>query len=411
MNIKLKTPKYREFFKGSSMAKEMLMTFFATTLSIILTFGTAHYVDLHQKRQDGRQTAMMVIHDIDDYVESFRQLAKEEDESFQLALFVLNHLDEIEAIPEDSLQAVLDFIIQNEGGRNVYDDSKERTFLNSQDNWKNIDNPKFIDLVEEFFYKRRLTIQSFSTTIWQEPVPIEEYYELLRKDWSGESVFEYATFLREKLSDPRVVFFIQLSPRRQKFLNETANEWQHTSDQCKFLMGITDQELEEYIKKQERTGRPLKERDLLGRWVNMDNDRRFEGIEFLKDHTFYHTIKQYYPATLYSGKLILENITSGRWELRGDSLYRYYDSSWEYSLDKSQISYTEEMKDSVQHFIERTEASLVSMQEEKRKQPGRTSVRFVSIDASGTKVEMREQAETQNQEQLPAAYMVRDKEK
>ena len=47
--------------------------------------------------------------------------------------------------------------------------------------------------------------------------------------------------------------------------------------QCKFIMGITELKLEEYIKKQEHTGRPLKERDLMGWWACQTNDDYYKG--------------------------------------------------------------------------------------------------------------------------------------
>ena len=55
--------------RSASWAKELLMTFIGATLSIVLTFGTAHFVDQKQKLAEGRQTAMMVIHDIDECID------------------------------------------------------------------------------------------------------------------------------------------------------------------------------------------------------------------------------------------------------------------------------------------------------------------------------------------------------
>ena len=58
-------PKMYQHFVRNSMMKELFMTFIGATLSIVLTFGTAHYIDLREKKALGRQTAMMVIHDMD----------------------------------------------------------------------------------------------------------------------------------------------------------------------------------------------------------------------------------------------------------------------------------------------------------------------------------------------------------
>jgi hypothetical protein len=41
MNIKFNMPKFRRKLEWGGMAKELLLTFIGTTLSIVLTFGTA----------------------------------------------------------------------------------------------------------------------------------------------------------------------------------------------------------------------------------------------------------------------------------------------------------------------------------------------------------------------------------
>ena len=77
--IKVLLPKF-EALKGISWAKELLLSFIGTTLSIVLTFGTAHFVEQKQNREAGRQTAMMVIHDIENTADLFTSWEKEEEE-------------------------------------------------------------------------------------------------------------------------------------------------------------------------------------------------------------------------------------------------------------------------------------------------------------------------------------------
>ena len=44
------------------------MTFLGTTISIVLTFGTAAWLDHRQQIKNRRQTAMMVLSNIEDFV-------------------------------------------------------------------------------------------------------------------------------------------------------------------------------------------------------------------------------------------------------------------------------------------------------------------------------------------------------
>ena len=79
----------------ANMSREILMTTIATTISIILTFGTAHFLEERQKKAEGKQMVMMVIHDIDNAEETFRQMAKEEELSFMCAQLVLQNVDNL----------------------------------------------------------------------------------------------------------------------------------------------------------------------------------------------------------------------------------------------------------------------------------------------------------------------------
>lgn len=65
MNVKFKMPKFGRKLTGGSMMKELLLTILGTTISIVLTFGTAHYIEERQANQARRLMAMTIINDID----------------------------------------------------------------------------------------------------------------------------------------------------------------------------------------------------------------------------------------------------------------------------------------------------------------------------------------------------------
>ena len=50
------------------------MTFLGTTISIVLTFGTAAWLDHRQQIKNRRQTAMMVLSNIEDFVWNMRYI-------------------------------------------------------------------------------------------------------------------------------------------------------------------------------------------------------------------------------------------------------------------------------------------------------------------------------------------------
>lgn len=156
MIVKFRMPKLQLTFIKNSMLRELLMTFIATTLSIVLTFGTAHYIDEKNKKALGRQTAMMVIHDMDNTVELLKALSKEEELANELARYIIEHYDMIDSIDEDTIWTLSDYLTYDTNEDRIYkfDESTEKVFLSSQESWKNIDNAVFIDAVQDFYTLR-----------------------------------------------------------------------------------------------------------------------------------------------------------------------------------------------------------------------------------------------------------------
>ena len=50
MNVKFKMPKFGRKWTKKTWWKELLLTFLGTTISIVLTFGTTHWLDLKAKK-------------------------------------------------------------------------------------------------------------------------------------------------------------------------------------------------------------------------------------------------------------------------------------------------------------------------------------------------------------------------
>ena len=106
------------------MLKEMAMTIIATTISIILTFGSSSIIEKRQKEKNRRQTVMMVIHDIEENASIFREMLDDEKENIELAHYVINNIDNIDIIPWDTITKVYDYLLEGNGFR--LDESKEK---------------------------------------------------------------------------------------------------------------------------------------------------------------------------------------------------------------------------------------------------------------------------------------------
>ena len=405
MNVKVKMPKFGKPGKGNSWTKELLMSVIGTTISIVLTFGTAYLIEQKQRKVEGREIAMMVIHDIDQNAEIFREMAEDDAKDFELTMYVLQHIDSIEIIPFDTISAVVKYLSFVEGNKYQFDENIEKTFQSNQEIWRSIDAPPFIDMAREFFNHRRMTFQILNTSpIFHKPINDEESLPLIAKIMNTGKENDWYDFLRKKLQDEEVFLYIQRHYDRQNELNIKADNYQDISNRCKFIMNITDEELQAFLDKRKRAGKPLTDKKLVGRWTTLDEQP--QTFEFKRDHTFNQIIERLAPSPAYKGRLKILYTYTGRWEIKGDSLYRYFDGGIDYKIDRSSITYSPEMSDAIEQMIQKLEKDIVANLEQKKKQDRDTIVRAVAIDRSGNKVELTFPENDQNGR---VSYLIREK--
>ena len=393
--IRIRVPKWQAV-RSASWAKELLMTFIGATLSIVLTFGTAHFVDQKQKLAEGRQTAMMVIHDMEQTAELFREYAKEEEKSYNYAQYVLANMDRIDSISVDTLTVVVYLITSSAGPMYYEDDASEKVFLNSQDAWKNIDNPSFIDAVQAFYRDRRVVYDALNADqFFKRPVPNDEYYAYLQEKSllvEMDNAF-IVPYLREQSRKKTVLQFINYSFLRRRFYNQYADSFTSYANKCKFMMGITDDELAAYVQKMNRTGKQLKTKQLIGQWKLLTTAEMDVERDFRRDHTFEYRIVNYVSYAYYTGQVEFRYVLHGTWELQGDSLITFVEPDYEYEIDHSKINYQPELASSIDALFDTWKQNIeASMHEEEQKGVQRRAS-FASIDATGNKIELRSEDE------------------
>jgi hypothetical protein len=397
--------KEKKNFPHSQFLRDLALSIIGTTISIILTFGTAHIITEREKLADGRQTAMMVIHDIEEYASAFNKMAKEEIENYNLTNYVMEHLDSLEKLSIDTLYSAA-YFITNEGiDQYEIDDNIERTFQSTQDTWKNINTPSFIDEVRGYYYERRTLIKEMNhSTLFIPPIPYEELVQIAAKTWNKDFRENLEAFLREKLQLDEVRFYLARSRNREKELTERADQWKNKSERCKFLMGITDEELEQYLNTRKQHGSPLKDRQLIGQWRTIDDDPQL--YDFRRNHTFSQTVIRTYPGDVYSGFIRVIIHISGRWEIKNDSLYRYYDKGRTLEIDHSGISYSPDMKDSVDRLLNEWNTYYDNDADAQKNWTHEDIIRAATLDPTGKKIELSWLGED-NQQQT--SYFVKEK--
>ena len=374
------------------MWRDLMMTFLGTTLSIVLTFGTSQYLEDRQQKKAGRQMAMMVIHDIDNSITTFRDLADKEEQYFLMAQHVMNHLETIDSISRDTLSNVLDYLMASGDDQFMLDDSSEKIFLSSQEVWKNIDNATFIDVVQKFFYLRHNTYKFInSDKIWRCPIDEDEILALLPSYQYLE--IDYAKFLRDAFQRENVRLYISFSPARKREYNKVAENFQSISDQCKFIMGITDKELKEYVENLDQTGSPLKKHEIPGHWIAQSTSDQYLEFEFQDNDSIVVRQVTHVSDSHYTGYVDCYFTYTGTWELRGDSLITMLDHRFEFAMDTTKISYLPEMEESVKYIIDQWHQAYLGFQKRAKKEGLQRHAYYASVDDSGKKIELAWTAE------------------
>lgn len=148
MNIKLHTPTTLKAGSGMSSARQFMLSLIATTVSIVLTFGTAALVDHYKKQAAKKEMVMMVISDFDNTIEYFEGI-----DSSLITCRSLQH--EVALHPEyfDSLKyhfpPTMLWVTEK------YLETTEKIFSTSIETFSTIGDVNFVNDVSSFYLARQ----------------------------------------------------------------------------------------------------------------------------------------------------------------------------------------------------------------------------------------------------------------
>ena len=337
--------------------ERFLITVLGTAIGVALTFVVNGAVSRHNKAQAQRLTAIMVIHDIDNSVEIMKNMKAEEERNGELLRSALKQRDHLEGMPFDSLYSVLSILAASHSDFN-FDTSKEKIFNSDLDTWQNLGNMAFLDNAQNFYhYRKRAQDDMNESTVWERPIPNEEYMQLIMgSGWVTEEEFAaiLQPFLEEKLHENRVVYYINVSSSRLDYLTQLIDYWTGLNDENKFLMGISDRELEDYVNNINKKGVPLNRSKLLGHWVltvgDQTNEYDFHGDQGYDNAVDYAST--YVKSMYFSGRVKIRFSYRGNWAFQGDSLVLTPDfNTADMTVDPSGLVPEENMQDSLDAWV------------------------------------------------------------
>jgi len=378
-------------FSSSDLAKQLLITILATVISILLTFGVSHLINKKHEAEERRQVSMMVIHDIDQTINTIREILKTEESGWENARYVLDHKENIRSISKDTLISFINYLIPNLLNPDLrFDRSNESIFNSSQDSWSTLDDMTFIKNVQKCYDLRSMLIDQMTDWVYfRKPLTDEETYKIVM---ASDALFDEGSFYKlcsDKLSDIRTKIYIDYVEMRKYLYNYVLDKCIELNESNKFLMNITDKDLKEFEERNIKNVHNATAKEVTGCWTALSADNYTIDVIFKEDHTFEYTINNPLSGSVFSGKLVQKSFIPGKWEVKKDSLYLVPNKdAIIFDIDQSGITFKEEMADSVKSIIKSLLSEEVKEDIKKQISLNKAVSYATNIDATGKKLEL-----------------------
>ena len=217
MNIKLHTPKSMKMGSGMGTLKQFLLSILATTVSIALTFGTSAIIDNNKKQREKREIVMMVVYDMSNSLKQFERADSMLQESVKLQLKIAEDTSQFQKL-KFNFGGMLPMI--------DYTETTERIFSTSIETINTVGNVLFTENVALFYQNRKNYTSQICDTLRNQfsvDVTLANVKNLLNFDYAFNAAISHAM-----VADMR-----------------------HLIAQCQEMMGISDEDLENYRRKRQ----------------------------------------------------------------------------------------------------------------------------------------------------------------
>ena len=230
MNIKLHTPKSLKMGSGMASMKQFLLSLFATSVSIALTFGTAAIIDDKAKQKSKREIVMMVMYDMYNSLQSIQKADSTIQQAMEIQLQIAEDTAKFETLRFKFAQVM---------PRAEYTETTERIFSSSIETINTVGNVLFTENVAEFYQMRKLYKSSICDSIpndFARSQPLRSLKSLLDFDYS---------------------FYAIMS---SGFLGNM----QRLYAQCKQMMEVSDEDIDAYREQREQIDKGMMDDDASG---------------------------------------------------------------------------------------------------------------------------------------------------
>ncbi|MBO4306702.1 MAG: hypothetical protein J5848_00115 [Bacteroidales bacterium] len=231
--------------KRGGFWKQLGMLVLGTTVSLVLTFGTAQLIEKGQRTKDRRLTALMVMSNIEAFAQQLDSIYVQMDEADSASTWLLTRPEEkLALMPGDQLVAIINTAFIQD--LITYDKSTENIFSNNIDTWKNLGNFQFIDNVGKCFSTMRLCEEMWNGNLDDIKTTTEE---VARRNANSPNKIELNLALMHDSAFRRL---LQRQHKWRNWLRCSAEELRYYNRQNMAAIGITEQEVLDFLKARQR---------------------------------------------------------------------------------------------------------------------------------------------------------------
>ena len=215
--------------------KDFVVAILATTVSIVLTFGTSKLVERNNQRKERRLTALMVMSSIESFARSIDETTEIWDRLDSVAVWLLRlPIEEVERLGEEPFQDAVNEVFQAPIIR--HDQTAETIFSSNIDTWKNMGNFQFVDNVGACFSQMNWIEEKIN----QDSV---EYTEHQARIFNHFSDYPGKTFTEKLLRDELARRQLQMPNSYKAWLAYCSDNLRRMNRKNMKLIGIPEEEV------------------------------------------------------------------------------------------------------------------------------------------------------------------------
>lgn len=335
--------KNNKAFTVAPWLKQLLISIVGTSIGVGLSFTVNRMVETHKQQKTQRETALMAVYDIGEILRQIKAEEEQEDRMFRATRYVMTHQEELDSISPDTLYMVIDYLFDNPAAVKGWAvDTRENTFNSSMEARRNLGDIQFYDNVQSCYQVRRELKQAIEKTqIFKRPFTSEDFENFLQQlplhernaSASKPGAEATAKFMRMFFPSESIRVYLLRHLKRKEHFNSAIIELERLNRENKYLMNITDKDMEDYVRQNVNRTQPATTVMIPGQWELTRNQNQYT-YEFNADSSVVFTDKGISEITLMlpSEKMdVPVNIpytcqTKGKWMLKADTLELQFDS-------------------------------------------------------------------------------------